>query len=262
MEITFQSIGTIHTPYFAFNTPHQPIPDAPGDFWITLNPDYADALKTLDTFNYIYVLYLLDKVTPPVELLTTSPWAPENEIGLFASRSPNRPNPIGLSIVKVREINGNEIVISGIDAYNGTPLLDIKPYIHFLDSKEEANNGWFDALPDKEHTLAHALGISHDHEHKHIPDHGHEPEHKHHHHGHEPEHKHHDHGHPHPHVHDDHHDHHHHDHHHHDHHNHSHHDRTSHEDGHESPACTPEHTPTHDHGHNHKRPQHPHEHND
>ena len=167
MDITFQSIGTIHTPYFALNTPHQPIPDAPGDFWITLNPDYASALKTLNTFNYIYVLYQLDQVTPPIELLTTSPWAPETEIGLFASRSPKRPNPIGLSIVKVKEIHGNELVISGIDAYNGTPLLDIKPYMHFLDSKGDANNGWFDALPDKEHTMAHALGLSHDHQHNH-----------------------------------------------------------------------------------------------
>lgn len=166
MDITFQSIGTIHTPYFAFNAPHQPIADAPGDFWITLNPEYTSALKTLNTFNYIYVLYHLDQVTPPVEFQTHSPWAPELEIGLFASRSPKRPNPIGLSIVKIKEIQGNEITISGIDAYNGTPLLDIKPYIHFRDSKEDANNGWFDTLPDKEHTIAHALGHSHEHENK------------------------------------------------------------------------------------------------
>ena len=167
MFITFQAIGTIHTPYFALNTPHQPIPDAPGDFWITLNPEYTGALETLSTFNYIYVLYYLDQATPPKDMLTRSPWAPELEIGLFASRSPQRPNPIGLSIVKVKEIQGNELVISGIDVYNGTPLLDIKPYMHFLDSKEDANNGWFDTLPDKEHTIAHALGLSHEHEHVH-----------------------------------------------------------------------------------------------
>ena len=172
MDITFQSIGIIHTPYLAINTPHQPIADAPGDFWITLNPEYTNALKTLNTFTYIYVLYHLDQVTPPAELLTRSPWAPETEIGLLASRSAQRPNPIGLSIVRVKEINGNEITISGIDAYNGTPLLDIKPYIQFLDSKEDANNGWFDTLPDKEHTMAHALGLTHDHEHSHAHSHG------------------------------------------------------------------------------------------
>ena len=179
MTITFQSIGTIHTPYFPFNTPHQPLPDAPGDFWITLNPEYASALKSLDNFNYIYVLYHLDQVIPPVELLTHSPWAPELEIGLFASRSPKRPNPIGLSIVQLKEIQGNELIISGIDAYNGTPLLDIKPYHHFLDSLEDANNGWFDTLPEKEHTIAHALGRAHEHGHEHEHDHEHENPHRH-----------------------------------------------------------------------------------
>lgn len=185
MDITFQSIGTIHTPYFPLNTPHQPVADAPGDFWITLNPDYTSALKTLNTFEYIYVLYYLDQVTPPVELLTKSAWAPDTEIGLFASRSPQRPNPIGLSIVKVKEINGNEITISGIDAYNGTPLLDIKPYLQFLDSKVDANNGWFDALPDKEHTMAHVLGLTHEHEQEHVHSHDHS-----HGHGHSPDHSH------------------------------------------------------------------------
>lgn len=191
MDITFQAIGTIHTPYFPLNTPHQPADDTPGNFWITLNPDYTGALKTLNTFEYIYVLYHLDQVTDPVELLTKSPWAPDTEIGLFASRSPQRPNPIGLSIVRVKEIYGNEITISGIDTYNGTPLLDIKPYIQFLDSKADANNGWFDALPDKEHTMAHVLGRTHEHEHQHVNDHDHPQTHSPaHSHGHRHEHRH------------------------------------------------------------------------
>ena len=173
MSIAFQSIGTIHTPYFDLNTPQQPIPNAPGDFWITLDSEYAGALETLNTFNYIYVLYHLSEVTQPIELLTRSPWAPEKEIGLFASRSSKRPNPIGLSIVQIKEIRGNEVVISGIDAYNGTPLLDIKPYMHFLDSKEDANNGWLDALPESKHIVAHALGLPHGHDHHHDHNHGH-----------------------------------------------------------------------------------------
>jgi len=164
MDICYQSIGTIYTPYLAINTPDQPIADAPGDFWITLKPNFCSALKTLNTFNYIYVIYHLDQVSSPIEPLTRSPWAPETEIGLFASRSSRRPNPIGLSIVQVKEIKGNEITISGIDTYNGTPLLDIKPYLHFLDSKEDANNGWFDTLPAKEHIMAHVLGLSHKHD--------------------------------------------------------------------------------------------------
>lgn len=189
MSITFQPIGTIHTPYFDLNTPEQPITNAPGDFWITLNPDYASALETLNTFNYIYVLYHLNEVTPPIELLTRSPWAPETEIGLFASRSPKRPNPIGLSIVQIKEIHGNELIISGIDAYNGTPLIDIKPYMHFLDSKEDANNGWLDALPESKHMMAHALGLSHSHDES---SHDHDG-HSHNHHDHSHQHSHHDH---------------------------------------------------------------------
>lgn len=164
MSITFEPIGTIHTPYFELNAPHQSIPNAPGDFWITLHPEHVNALQTLQTFNYIYVLYHLNEVTPPIEPLTRSPWAPELEIGLFASRSAKRPNPLGLSIVQIKEIRSNEIVISGIDAYNGTPVIDIKPYMHFLDCKEDANNGWLDALPESKHTMAHILGLSHSHD--------------------------------------------------------------------------------------------------
>lgn len=178
MTVTLQSIGTIHTPYFALNAPQQPIPNAPGDFWITLNPDYTRALETLQTFNYIYVLYHFNEVTPPIEMLTRSPWAPEIEIGLFASRSEKRPNPLGLSIVKLKEIRGNELIISGIDAYDGTPALDIKPYIGFLDSKEDANNGWLDAHFDRKHTMAHALGLAHSHSHNHNHNHDHHHEHE------------------------------------------------------------------------------------
>jgi len=66
------------------------------------------------------------------------PWADGKEIGLFSSRSPNRPNPIGLSIVRVKNIIKNKIYTSGIDVFNDTPLLDIKPYIKKLDSKSDS----------------------------------------------------------------------------------------------------------------------------
>ncbi|KLU65082.1 putative tRNA (adenine(37)-N6)-methyltransferase [Desulfosporosinus acididurans] len=209
MDINYHPIGTIHTPYFSFNAPHQSLPDAPGDFWITLNPEYAQALKSLDSFNYVYVLYHLDQVNSPLELLTHSPWAPELEIGLFASRSPKRPNPIGLSIVKIKEIQGSEIIISGIDAFNGTPLLDIKPYIQFRDNVEDANNGWFDSLPDKDHKIAHALGRPHHHDSEDGDGDGHEHSHGHvHRHNHDHDHDHnHDHDHDHNHDHDHDHDH-------------------------------------------------------
>lgn len=185
MEIQLRSIGTIHTPYFSMNAPHQPIKDAHGEFWISLEPELVDSLERLESYKYIYVLYYLHKVET-IEQRVVPAWAPEFEVGLFASRSPNRPNPIGLSIVEIKEITDNEIVITGIDVYNDTPLLDIKPYIKVLDCKKDANDGWYDDLSDKEHSLAHMLGLSHEHHsgdhhhsHSHVDElHGHNHSHK------------------------------------------------------------------------------------
>lgn len=176
MDISFHPIGTIHTPYFSLNAPYQPQPDAPGEFWVSVAPEYQEALERLDSYKYIYLLYHLDKTQAPT-LKVTPPWAPEFEVGLFASRSENRPNPIGLSIVEIKEISGNEILISGIDVFNGTPLLDIKPYVRVLDLKREANDGWYEDLEDKEHSVAHILGLSHEHgtddDHSYSPTHSH-----------------------------------------------------------------------------------------
>lgn len=182
MNLQFQPIGTIHTPYLpTLPIPHQPQPEAPGEFWITLKPEFQEGLDKLLTYRYLYVLYSMDQAQTEVNLKVRPSWAPEIEVGVFASRSPHRPNPIGLSIVKLKGIEGNEILISGIDAYNGTPLLDLKPYIGALDVKTDANDGWFDDLQDKDHLVAHMLGHEHEHEHEHEHDHvhGHRHDHEH-----------------------------------------------------------------------------------
>ena len=80
---------------------------------------------------------------------------------MFASRSPDRPNNIGISIVRVKGIVNNEIFIFGLDAFDGTPMIDIKPYINDLDVKHDANYGWVDDLEDKEHLILHIKGIPH-----------------------------------------------------------------------------------------------------
>jgi len=94
-------------------------------------------------------------------MLVTPPWANGKQVGVFASRSPVRPNSIGISVVLVKRIDNNEIFISGLDAYDGTPLLDIKPYINDLDVKYDANYGWIEGPEDKEHLLLHIKGIPH-----------------------------------------------------------------------------------------------------
>ena len=118
-------------------------------------------LKELDSFTYIYVIYYIDRLTASPKMEVSPPWAAGHRVGLFASRSPVRPNPIGLSVVRIKEIIGNRVYTSGLDVFDGTPLLDIKPYIKDLDSKEDANNGWVDSADD-DHLTLHIRGIPHD----------------------------------------------------------------------------------------------------
>ena len=143
MDILFHPIGTIHTPYTTHDqVPHQPDPSASGEFYIQLNPDLSDGLYLLDTFNYIQVFFFLDRPDKPVTLHVRPPSGGGTEVGLFASRSPRRPNPIGLSTVKLLGIDGTRLNISGIDVLDNTPLLDIKPLFKGLDLKEAVNDGW------------------------------------------------------------------------------------------------------------------------
>ncbi|NIA11554.1 MAG: tRNA (N6-threonylcarbamoyladenosine(37)-N6)-methyltransferase TrmO [Nitrospiraceae bacterium] len=161
MQITFQPIGTIHTPYRE-KAPYQPVESDEGTFFLEMNPDYEPGLKDLDTFKYIYVLYFIDRLVKKVSMDVAPFWAGEIEVGLFASRSPLRPNPIGLSIVKILKVDRNIITTSGLDVFDGTPLLDVKPYIKDLDSKADANYGWVDKTGDMRHLALHILGIPHE----------------------------------------------------------------------------------------------------
>ncbi|MCK5312210.1 MAG: SAM-dependent methyltransferase, partial [Desulfobacteraceae bacterium] len=123
----------------------------------------TDGLADLDLFKYIYAIFYIDRLHDDVSMKITPSWAPDIKVGLFASRSPNRPNPIGISIVKIKKIVNNEIFTSGLDVFDKTPLLDIKPYIKDLDSKDDANQGWVDGLENnKEHMSLHIKGIPHD----------------------------------------------------------------------------------------------------
>ncbi|MBD3350100.1 MAG: tRNA (N6-threonylcarbamoyladenosine(37)-N6)-methyltransferase TrmO [Candidatus Lokiarchaeota archaeon] len=160
-EITFRKIGTIHTPYQE-TAPYQPVENDKGKFSIVLDTTYKNGLKELAKFDYIYVIYHIHAISRKTEPIITPPWTNGHKVGIFASRSPLRPNPIGLSVVKVKEINDNIIFTSGLDVFNNTPLLDIKPYIKDLDSKQDANYGWIKDLEGYEHLLLHLKGIPHD----------------------------------------------------------------------------------------------------
>lgn len=160
-----KSIGVIRTPY-AHRAPYQPVEKAPGVFRLLLHKPYAGFLKGLERFKYAYVIYWLDRSDRGAGPGVTPPWSGE-EVGIFASRSPDRPNPLGLSVVRIKKISGTEVVTSGLDVFDKTPLLDIKPYLAGLDSKKDAGYGWLEKKPGaRAHFVKHLNGEVHitDHE--------------------------------------------------------------------------------------------------
>jgi len=161
-NLDLKQIGTIRTPYVN-HAPYQPRDEDKGEFRIIVDTKYADGLLNLDSFRYIYVIYYIDRLKRQPALIINPSWTPGTKVGLFASRSPVRPNPIGISIVHVKKIVKNEIITSGLDVFDNTPLLDIKPYIKDLDSKIDANYGWIDNLEgNKNHLFLHIKGIPHE----------------------------------------------------------------------------------------------------
>jgi len=160
MNYKIEQIGTIKTPY-QDNAPYQPVEADEQEFYITVNNQYVNGLSELRKFHYIYVIYFAHRITRKVEMIVSPPWAGGKRVGVFSSRSPVRPNPIGLSIVRLKSIVGNRVNTSGLDVFDGTPLLDIKPYIKDLDNKADANYGWIEEMDDMEHLSLHIKGIPH-----------------------------------------------------------------------------------------------------
>lgn len=154
-------IGVIRTPYQE-KAPYQPVEDDSQEFYVQLDQKYAAGLRDLEKFTYAYLLFWADRVAGEPDLVISPSWLQGKEVGLFSSRSPARPNPIGLSVVRIKGIFGNEMYTSGLDVFDRTPLLDIKPYIKDLDTKYDANYGWLEEMDDMEHLSLHIRGIPHD----------------------------------------------------------------------------------------------------
>lgn len=161
LSFKLKQIGIIRTPY-TDNAPYQPVEEDKGDFRVVVEPQYTDGLYELAKFRYIYVIYYIHQVKRKLSMIVSPSWTDGVRTGVFASRTAIRPNCIGLSIVRIKRIINNEILTSGLDVFNGTPLLDIKPYIKDLDTKSDANYGWIEEMDGYEHLLLHIKGIPHD----------------------------------------------------------------------------------------------------
>ena len=140
-EILIKPIGVIHTPFKEpRGTPIQPIKSAGAMGTIEVYPEYQPGLKDLDGFSHIILLYHFH-LSSGFEL-TVTPYLDTERHGVFATRAPRRPNPIGLSVVKLGRIEGNMLHVINVDMVDGTPLLDIKPYVNEFDSIDDYRIGW------------------------------------------------------------------------------------------------------------------------
>ena len=104
-------------------------------------PDFEEGLRDIEGFSHVFVLWVFDR-SDGYELLAKPPTASRVH-GVFTTRSPRRPNPIGLTVVEVLGREGRQVRVRGIDMLDGTPILDIKPYLTSI-PEDELRRGWFD----------------------------------------------------------------------------------------------------------------------
>lgn len=148
-DISMAPIGVIRTPFpDKASTPRQPAAARGARGRIELHPDgrFEHALVDLASFEHVWLLFVFHlsrgwrgKVLPPRSSVRR---------GVFATRAPHRPNPIGLSLVRLERIDGMHLDVLDVDMVDGTPLLDIKPYLPYADRASGATHGWLDAPPE------------------------------------------------------------------------------------------------------------------
>jgi len=110
--------------------------------YVELKKEYVKGLKDLDKFSHCILIYYFHKSNKLT--IEGKPFLEDEKHGIFAIRSPHRPNHIGLSIVKIKRIQNNKLYFTEVDMINETPLLDIKPYVKYFDNREAVISGWID----------------------------------------------------------------------------------------------------------------------
>ena len=138
IPVELNVIGIIHSPY---KTREQaPRQGTNESVEIEIYKDYEEGLKDIEGYSHIHLFYWLHE-SKGYNLMVQTPWEQEKH-GVFVTRSPHRPNPLGYSVVRLIERKNNILKIEGLDAIDGTPIIDIKPYIKKIDMKENVVSGW------------------------------------------------------------------------------------------------------------------------
>ena len=151
--VTYEPIGVVRSPYTTLDgMPLQTVASPEVEATVALHERVHGALRDLDGFSHVWLIVHLHRVDG---------WAPEvvpfldddRPRGVLATRSPRHPNPIGLSLVELVSVDAGALRIRGVDLLDGTPVLDVKPYVPLFDAREDVRTGWFAAAADRVRTL-------------------------------------------------------------------------------------------------------------
>ena len=159
-----------------FGIPRQSREESPIFTRIVFEPEFriAEALRGIEGYSHLWLIWGFDKVESQKSKAESDSWSPtvrpprlggNKRMGVFATRSPFRPNPIGLSSVRLVGIEDGDLIVSGADVLDGTPIYDIKPYLSFSDSHEDAKNGFAEEHKDRRLEVDwydNGLGLPHD----------------------------------------------------------------------------------------------------
>lgn len=147
-SITYAPIGVVRSPFTeADGTPVQAAAAEGVSGRIEVLPELERGLKDLEGFSHVVLLYHCHRAGPAK--LEVTPFLDERVRGVFATRAPSRPNPIGISVVRLVGVEGTTLLVRDLDVLDGTPLLDIKPYVPTFDVRESARAGWLEGRTDR-----------------------------------------------------------------------------------------------------------------
>jgi len=147
-EISYEPIGVIHSPFAKLEgMPIQTTGARGVRGTVEVKPEFADGLKDLEGFSHILLIYHFH-LSEGYSLLVT-PFLDDDLRGVFATRAPRRPNRIGISVVRLLGVEGSRLSIEDIDIVDGTPLLDIKPYVPEVDARQAERIGWLAGKVDR-----------------------------------------------------------------------------------------------------------------
>jgi tRNA-Thr(GGU) m(6)t(6)A37 methyltransferase TsaA len=140
-DVVYRPVGVVHSPFKEpYGTPIQSAAARNVEGVIEVFPQYAEGLRDIEGFSHLILIYHFHLCNEPSVIVR--PYLGSGAHGVFATRAPARPNPIGISVVRLVRVDGTKLHVAGMDILDGTPVLDIKPYVPQFDAIETERIGW------------------------------------------------------------------------------------------------------------------------